>query len=194
MLGGPGLPGSEVLLLQTRAAQLAAGNPAKTVEFNVRLLARVFDIVMKNTDEPTIQRDVEAALQEELAKIGKRDDATLARVRASMDITRYRTPWMRFFLSYDPRPVLQGLTIPILAMNGEKDLQVLAPENLAAIDAAFKAAGNVNGRTLLLPGLNHLFQTARTGAVSEYATLEETFAPAALEAMGDWIVARTTPR
>lgn len=192
MLGGPGLPGSEVLLHQQRVAQLAAGNPAKMVEFNVRLQSRVFDIVLKNADDATIQREVDAALKEELAKLGKTDDATLARVRASLDITRYRTPWMRFFLPYDPRPVLQKLTIPILAMNGEKDLQVLAPENLAAIDAAFKAAGNVKGRTMLLPGLNHLFQTARTGAVGEYIEIEETFAPAALEALGDWIVARTS--
>jgi pimeloyl-ACP methyl ester carboxylesterase len=143
--------------------QLAAGNPARTVEFNVSLLKRVFDIVMKNSDEAVTRREVDAALKKELAKIGKADDATLARVRASMDITRYRTPWMRFFLPYDPRPVLQKLTIPILAMNGEKDLQVLAAENLAAIDGAFKVAGNVNGQTLLLSGLNHLFQTSRTG-------------------------------
>jgi fermentation-respiration switch protein FrsA (DUF1100 family) len=149
---------------------------------------------MKNSDEAVSRREVDAALKEELAKIGKADDATLARVRASMDITRYRTPWMRFFLPYDPRPVLQKLTIPILAMNGEKDLQVLAAENLAAIDGAFKVAGNVNGRTLLLPGLNHLFQTSRTGVGSEYATIDETFAPAALVAMGDWIVARTSHR
>lgn len=194
MLGGPGLPGSELLLHQTRALQLASGNPRQTVEFNVRLLARVLGIVMKNTDEATIQRQVDAALLDELAKIGKGDEATRARVQASMDLPRYRTPWMRFFLLYDPRPVLEKLTIPILAMNGEKDLQVLATENLAAIDAAFQAASNRNGRTLLLPGLNHLFQTAKTGTVTEYATIEETFAPAALAAMADWIVAHTGRR
>jgi hypothetical protein len=71
---------------------------------------------------------------------------------------------------------------------------VLAAENLTAIDGAFKVAGNVNGQTLLLPGLNHLFQTSRTGVGSEYATIDETFAPAALVAMGDWIVARTSHR
>jgi len=194
MLGGPGLPGSKLLLHQTRALQLASGNPRQTVEFNVRLLERVLAIVMKNTDEATIQRQVDAALLDELAKIRKGDDATRARVRASMNIPRYRTPWMRFFLLHDPRPVLEKLTIPILAMNGEKDLQVLATENLAAIDAAFQAASNGNGRTLLLPGLNHLFQTAKTGTVTEYATIEETFAPAALAAMADWIVAHTGRR
>jgi fermentation-respiration switch protein FrsA (DUF1100 family) len=111
----------------------------------------------------------------------------IERVRAKLEpeIARYLRPWQRFYLAYDPRPTLQQITIPVLAMNGGKDLQVPAEPNLAAIEAAFKASGNVNGKTLLLPGLNHLFQTAKSGLPSEYVTIEETFAPAALVAMGD---------
>jgi len=75
----------------------------------------------------------------------------------------------------------------VLALNGGLDLQVPADENLAGIRQALAAGGNRDVTTEKLPGLNHLFQTARTGAPSEYAEIEETFAPAALQRIGDWI-------
>jgi fermentation-respiration switch protein FrsA (DUF1100 family) len=80
--------------------------------------------------------------------------------------------------------------VPTLALNGSLDVQVPAKENLAAIDSALRAAGNRDYRVMELPGLNHLFQTARTGGPAEYATIEETMAPAALEAVASWIVQR----
>jgi fermentation-respiration switch protein FrsA (DUF1100 family) len=80
--------------------------------------------------------------------------------------------------------------MPVLAINGEKDLQVPPKENLAAIEKALKAGGKKNFMAKELPGLNHLFQTSQTGAPSEYAKIEETIAPAALQAMGDWILAQ----
>jgi len=75
----------------------------------------------------------------------------------------------------------------VLAINGEKDLQVPPKENLSAIERALKKSGNKNFETKMLPGLNHLFQTAKTGAVSEYSQIEETISPLALETMLDWI-------
>jgi hypothetical protein len=63
-------------------------------------------------------------------------------------------------------------------------------ENLAAIDTALTAARNRDHETVALPGLNHLFQTARTGQPGEYQTIDETFSPAALEVIGDWIAKR----
>jgi fermentation-respiration switch protein FrsA (DUF1100 family) len=80
----------------------------------------------------------------------------------------------------------------VLAINGEKDLQVPAKEDLEAIDQALKDAGNKDYKIVLFPGLNHLFQTTKTGAISEYATIEETIAPVVLQTIGDWIAAHTT--
>ena len=54
----------------------------------------------------------------------------------------YVTPWFRYFLTYDPRPALMKVKVPVLAVNGERDLQVPADENLAAIGEALKAGGN----------------------------------------------------
>ncbi len=82
----------------------------------------------------------------------------------------------------------------MLAINGEKDLQVPSKENLAEIDKALKAGGNRNVKTVELAGLNHLFQPCKTGSPSEYASIETTIAPEALKTMGDWIVERTSTK
>jgi uncharacterized protein len=71
-----------------------------------------------------------------------------------------------------------------------KDLQVQAKENLAGIEKALAAGGNTDVTVKELPGLNHLFRTAKTGLHSEYGVLEETIAPAAREAIGDWLTTR----
>ena len=103
------------------------------------------------------------------------------------------SPWFRYFLTYDPTPTLQQVRCPVLALNGSRDLQVPPEEDLAAIAAALKAGGNTDYTTQELPGLNHLFQSCQTGLPSEYATLEETFSPAALQGIAQWIGKHTTP-
>jgi fermentation-respiration switch protein FrsA (DUF1100 family) len=108
-----------------------------------------------------------------------------------MQIKRVLSPWFRYFLVYDPQPALKKVKCPVLAINGEKDLQVPPKENLSAIEKALKAGGNKKLVVKELPALNHLFQTAPTGAPSEYAKIEETIAPLALQTIGDWIMEQT---
>jgi hypothetical protein len=76
----------------------------------------------------------------------------------------------------------------VLALNGEKDLQVPAKPNLAAIEKALTESGNKNFKTMELENLNHLFQTCETGAIAEYAQIEETFSPKVLDILLDWIL------
>jgi hypothetical protein len=96
-------------------------------------------------------------------------------------------PWFRFFLTYDPVPTLEEVHCPVLAVTGEKDLQAPPDPNLAIIGDALNAGGNERVTLLELPGLNHLFQTAETGAPSEYGQIEETMSPALLDAVSGWI-------
>jgi hypothetical protein len=110
------------------------------------------------------------------------------------EIKRVLSPWFRFFIIFDPASALQQVKCPVLALNGEKDTQVLPKENLEAIEKALKAGGNQDYTIKLLPGLNHLFQTCKTGAPAEYGKIEETIAPAALQLMGDWILQHTALR
>jgi fermentation-respiration switch protein FrsA (DUF1100 family) len=101
------------------------------------------------------------------------------------------TPWFRSFVRYNPRPVLAKVMCPVLALNGEKDAQVAAKENLGAIGKALQEGGNTDVTLKELAGLNHLFQTSKTGAITEYGSIEETFAPQALEEVSGWLLART---
>jgi hypothetical protein len=98
------------------------------------------------------------------------------------------SPWFRFFLSYEPKGNLSKLKIPVLAIDGENDLQVPPKENLAAIESALKKAGNKNYKIVEFPKLNHLFQTSETGSPTEYSKIEETIAPIALSTISDWIL------
>ena len=100
-------------------------------------------------------------------------------------------PWWRYAIQYDPRATLMNVRCPVLALNGEKDMQVSAKENVAAISDALRAGGNTHFTVLELPGLNHAFQTAETGMELEYAKIEETMSPVVLQTISDWIIAQT---
>jgi fermentation-respiration switch protein FrsA (DUF1100 family) len=114
-----------------------------------------------------------------------------AEAKAKAQIKSILSPWFRYFLTYDPIPTLTKVKCPVLAINGQKDLQVPPKENLAAIEEALKAGGNTSYTIKELSGLNHLFQTAETGSLSEYAKIEETISPTALKIMSDWILEQT---
>jgi hypothetical protein len=103
-------------------------------------------------------------------------------------IKQITTPWFRFFLTYDPRPTLARVKCPVLAINGEKDLQVDPDQNLPEIEKALRGGGNARVTIVELEGLNHLFQRCETGAPAEYAKIEQTIAPEALERIGSWIL------
>jgi len=79
----------------------------------------------------------------------------------------------------------------VLAVGGERDLQVAAAENLREIERTVRTGGNADVTTVLLPNLNHLLQTSASGLPNEYATIEETISPAALTLVTDWLLKRT---
>ncbi|HSS79385.1 MAG TPA: alpha/beta hydrolase, partial [Thermoanaerobaculia bacterium] len=104
------------------------------------------------------------------------------------------TPWFRSLLHEEPAVYLRTLKIPVLALFGERDLQVAPEVNAKAVRDALAAAGNASSEVRILPGLNHLFQHTATGAVTEYGTIEETFAPEALQLISTWIAERFVAR
>ncbi|HEY7799773.1 MAG TPA: alpha/beta fold hydrolase [Hyphomonadaceae bacterium] len=110
---------------------------------------------------------------------------------ANQQAEQFASPYLRDLLKYDPAPVLSQVKAPVLAVTGSKDLQVPSYQNLPGIKAVMK--DNPDVTTVELPNLNHLFQTAKTGAVAEYGEIEETFAPIGLTTISDWIVKRMKP-
>jgi hypothetical protein len=186
MMAGPGIPGDSILLLQQRLIALAGGAPAARVDVTIATNRRMFRAVKTAVDSAAAAANLNATRNEMLADV---PEAQRAAAGAQLDqgIKELEQPWMRYFLRYDPRPTLRKVTVPVLALGGTLDLQVPPEENLTAIDAALKEGGNRDYRVVRLPGLNHLFQTATTGAPSEYEKIDETVSPSALELMASWI-------
>ncbi len=189
MLAGPGLRGDAILMLQSeailRASGVDAGVIAKTAAFN----RGIYDLVLEESDPSRLSERLSAFYDTQLEALTETERATMGLSAEARDplIAQIVSPWMRTFITYDPAPALARLTLPILSLIGANDLQVPAEPNTTAIEAAFRQAGNTRGKTLILPGLNHLFQTSTTGAPAEYGQIEETMAPAALEAISTWI-------
>lgn len=193
LLAGPGLPGDEVLRTQLEAILKAGGVPAETVAVSVRLQRAVVAAGRApgtTTDER--KKAIAAAgkafidgLSEVERKLiaGDAADPKAADAMAG----QLADPWFAFFLAHDPRPVLKKVRCPVLAVNGEFDLQVLPEPNVAAVAKALKDGGNDRATTKVFPGLNHLFQPTKTGKVSEYGQIEVTFDPAALEFITAWV-------
>ena len=127
---------------------------------------------------------VEAMTPDEIKQAGGIDSVVDREVKA------FSSPWFRYFLGYDPRPALRKVKVPVLALNGELDLQVIPDQNLPEIEKALKEGGNKDFTLKRLPGLNHLFQPAKTGSPSEYAKIETTMDPLVLDTVTQWITER----
>lgn len=189
LLAGPGLPGDEILVAQTDLILKASGADAATTERSVANQRKFLAIAKGTVDSQAAVAQLKAA-QDEMVKLLPEAErkAIQAADPSGAGIKALTTPWMRYFLTYDPRPTLAKVRCPVLAINGELDLQVPCRENLDAVEKAIRSGGNPRVTARAMPGLNHLFQPTKTGAPSEYATIEETFSPDALKLVGDWIL------
>ncbi|GAB2777727.1 hypothetical protein GCM10027275_21190 [Rhabdobacter roseus] len=107
-----------------------------------------------------------------------------------MHISQFRKPWIKYFFRYDPVISLKRVKCPVLALNGAKDVQV-APENLVVIEKAIRQAGNDKVTIKEFSNMNHLFQTCKTGAMDEYATIEQTIGPFVLGEISSWVIKPT---
>ena len=185
MLGGTGLPGTDIKTLQDAAARRAEGMPEALILLNQNQERELFEIAASkrtHADALAAMRAATLALPPatktalEIPPNGIPDEA----------FEELLSPWFRRFLALDPRPSLEKVTCPVLALIGEKDQQVPPAENLREIERALKRTTR-HTSVRQLPGLNHAFQTAKTGKVNEYLLIEETVAPSALALMASWM-------
>jgi pimeloyl-ACP methyl ester carboxylesterase len=177
LMAGPGVPGNEIIIEQVRLITIASGGPPASAEQNASQQRAILDMVKQERDLPTLERE----LHDKLAGLG------MPSAQIDGQVKGLTSPWYRFFIAYDPAPALAKVTCPVLAINGEKDLQVPPAQNLPAIRRAL--ASNPAALVEEIPGVNHLFQTATTGSPTEYATIEETIAPVVLDKISNWILA-----
>ena len=188
LMAGPGLTGEEILYRQGVLIIKANGGSDEAAETNREAQAALFAVVKEEEDVEVARVRLRDILLESLAQVTAGDENLESQVQAQL--AQLTQPWFRYFLTYDPLPALRELDCPVLAINGEKDTQVPPKENLEAIRRALGEGGNADFDIVELPGLNHLFQTADTGSPNEYASIEETMSPRALQTMTNWILAR----
>ncbi|WP_255336358.1 S9 family peptidase [Methanosarcina sp. KYL-1] len=193
LMAGPGLTGEEIILLQSRLIAETDGVPNETIAKNDALLKSIFSVLKEEENDTISGEEIRGLITDTLANLSEEEKQYSSYTEETLDaeVRTLVSPWTRYFLTYDPKPTLMKVECPVLAINGEKDLQVPPEENLRAIEEALEAGGNEDYTVKELPGLNHLFQTAQTGSPSEYATIEETISPDALKLIGDWISEHT---
>jgi pimeloyl-ACP methyl ester carboxylesterase len=177
LMAGPGVPGDQSIVEQVRLIEEAAGATKEKAAQDADKQREIFALVEKEKDDTVLDKELRATLSGQMPE-------------AQMDVAiqQLTSPWMRYTLTYDPAIALRKVACPVLALNGEKDVQVSSAQNLPAIKKALEEGGNKHAEIDELPGLNHLFQTAKTGSPTEYAQSEETIAPVALDKIAGWIL------
>ncbi len=176
MMAGTGVPGDQVIVAQMEAIDIANGKKPKDAAKSTATQREVIRLIETEKDQAVLEKE----LREKMA--GERTEAQIG-----MEIRQFTSVWFRYFLTYDPATALRKLRCPVLAINGSLDKQVLPDQNLPPIRKALEEAGNKHFEIDELQGLNHLFQTAKTGSPAEYAQIEETMSPVALEKIAGWI-------
>ncbi len=185
-LAGVGVKGRDALLEQRVLLTQSMGGTPEQIAFSRDLFATLFDELLAAADDAAAKAAAVKAFSKPVPGAPATTPEAIDQVA-----TMFASAYYRDLLAYDPAPVLAKITIPVLSINGSKDVQVEARQNLGGYRASLNH--NPDFTAVELPGLNHLFQTSTTGAVTEYADIDETFSPAALQVISDWIVKRMKP-
>ncbi len=196
MLAGPGVKGADLLADQNEAVLKASGVAADAALAYKTLYKQITKDMFTLNDSIAV---FDKAWHDELLWQEKQPASILAVLNMSLKdsinikkhistvIAFFMNPWMKYFFNSNPAPLIEKFQCKTLALDGSKDVQVIATSNLAGIHKALEKSKSPAYETRELPGLNHLFQHCTKCTISEYGELEETFAPEALEIMGNWL-------
>jgi uncharacterized protein len=189
-LAGPGVTGQQIIIRQSQDISRLSGIKEEQTRKATETNKKLYTVLRKEKDNKKAEVKILALYKEilEKDKTSKEDtEKAMNQLKATFGADSYT--WYRYFLFTDAATFWKKVKCPVLALNGDKDIQVAAGENLPAIEKTLKSSGNKSVKTVKLPGLNHLFQHCKTGLPSEYGNIEETFSPEALKVISDWILA-----
>lgn len=195
LLAGPGIPTIDLMQQQSEAIDVSKGHSLAEAKATSGFARIIWEELNKNLDTATTFKNIMTRME---ARARTLDTAVLAKIRTrngGFGADRLRqtmvvmtTKWFRYFISFDPQPYLQRLHCKVLALNGSKDVQMIAGSNLAGIRACLQKSPSPKYDVIELPGLNHLFQSCIQCSLAEYGELEETFSPTALVTMDEWLL------
>ena len=178
LLAAPGMRGDKLLLLQKEKIERAMATSEPEILKGQKIYGGAYDLILKSKKEDLKLKEY---FKSNIGKETSERDIDIMVNQLSSD-------WVQYYLKYDPAIALEKTKCPVLAVNGEKDLQVPSKENLEVIKKSLLKGGNKKVTIIEFPKLNHLFQTTETGNPSEYETNEETFNEKALQQITSWIL------
>lgn len=191
LLAGTALPGGDIINMQTSLIAQANGQMDKDIQPILDFNSSVFNLI--KLDDIHFTDSLDVIVRNHIELLNKNSKMNEDQMEQMFDkyVSSFSSPWFKFFVTYDPAIALEKVSCPVLALNGSKDMQVPANENLAAMNKALLKANNKNFETHKLKGLNHLFQECKTGNPREYADIEQTMSPLVLDMIYKWIVIQT---
>ncbi len=189
LMAGTGVSGADLLIRQQEQIGQASGIKAEDLKANAKINQGIYKIICETTDSTKLKNKISTFLTENIKNIpvSQIPKGMSEKELINLQLAQLNSPWMLNFIRYNPEPMLEKVKCPVLAINGEKDLQVDSNINLPAIEYALKKGGNKKYSIKELPGLNHLFQECKTGLPKEYSEIEQTISPLALETITNWI-------
>lgn len=195
LLAAPGVRGDQMLLMQNEALGRATGLDDAMLDLTRRFMSSVYKLLTQNPPDLKKAEEMWMEFEEKTKSLPPEEGAKLMELGGQLEWqlaqVKAQSPWLSWILAYDPGRVLAKVKVPVLVLNGEKDLQILADINLPIIKRHLLAAGNRQVEVEKMRGLNHLFQKAETGLPSEYALIEQTFSTSALKQIAGWLIKTT---
>jgi len=194
LLAGPGVPIIDLMSEQIEAVARSKNSAPELVKAGSELFRLAATTINSNKDTALVRQKIMQQVEDWASKTGKSilekmelSTAAARKAYVNAQVDALLSSWYRYFLAFDPSVWLKQVRCRVLALNGEKDIQVMAASNLAGIRESLQSAHNADYTITSRPGLNHLFQNCKKCTVEEYGELEETFDPATLQLIIDWI-------
>jgi pimeloyl-ACP methyl ester carboxylesterase len=181
LLGTPATTGERTLLRQSELVSRAGGLSEEQIARSLQFDRKAYQAVKEEKDLAALQRRLQTLVAQSGLGESMPPEALQTQIRLMT------SPWFQQFLTFDPEPVLEQLTLPVLALSGDLDLQVDSVENVPLLRQAYEASGNKDFTVIEIEGVNHLFQKAQSGSPALYGAIEETIAPEVLTAIGNWV-------
>ena len=186
LLATPATTGERTLLRQSELIARAGGLAEEQITRSLEFDRRAYRAVREEKDAAALERRLRTLVEQ--SGLG----AAMPPAALQAQIRMMSSPWFREFLDYDPAPALEKLKCPVLALSGDRDLQVDSTENVPLLRKAYESSGNKDFMLVEIEGVNHLFQKAQSGSPALYGAIEETIAPEILTAVGNWVSKHTT--
>jgi pimeloyl-ACP methyl ester carboxylesterase len=193
MLAGPGILGSELMVTRQELMERKKGKSESEIQESKEYIETLVRIIVSSENEEDLSSALKKFANE--TKDQTPDDQVPPGMTKdeflSGQVAMLTSPWYKYVFTYNPRPIMEKVKCSVLALNGDKDVQVPSAVNLQAIKSALISGGNNDVTVKELKGLNHMFQECHTGMIDEYAKIDQTFSPIALHEISQFVLQKS---